>query len=206
MRIAVFSKNGLFKAAFAVPGGLEQADGSRLEPGDFAEAGETALQHDEAEEGWGLGADGIPVAPPVLEPFDTAQWNSKSRRWDVSRETGEVRETRLRAAAEAQLAAEREAMELTNVELSEALYLAGKISAEEAEAFASTGAIPAPMLAAINQVMVAKGLTAEQQVLARIKLKGLMVYQRSSPLVPLMGEALGMDAAALDLLFSAKTA
>lgn len=154
-------------------------------------------------------AEGYTDVPPPsnLGPKDRITgFDAAKRKWTVVRESAAAKAERAAAEAAEKLAAERVAMSLTNVELSLALYKAGKITAEEAEAFAATGAVPQAMMTSIMQAMQAAGLSAEQQAEARIQLKGLMVYRRTAALVPIMGQALGMDAAALDRLFSGKSA
>ena len=148
-------------------------------------------------------ADGwIASAPPATAEGETLGWDVASKAWTVTPETSVAKKARQAAA---QVAA-RANMRMTAVELSLALFNAGKITGPEAEAFASTGAIPEGMLAAIEAAMTAAKLTDAQKTEARIKLKGLTVYERSSPLVPIMGAALQMDAAALDALFATKVA
>jgi hypothetical protein len=146
------------------------------------------------------------LPPPAAGPRDTVSWDASKGQWKVTPETAAAKAAREAQEEAAARAAAREAMSLSNVELSEALYKAGKITGPEAEAFAATGAVPASMMAAIEQAMTAAGLSADDKTLARIRLKGLMVYRRMSPLVPIMGAALQMDAEALDRLFGQKDA
>jgi hypothetical protein len=52
--------------------------------------------------------------------------------------------------------------------------------------------------------MAQSGMSEAQQTEARILLKGLLVYRRTSPLTPVIGLALDMDEWALDTLFRDK--
>jgi hypothetical protein len=141
----------------------------------------------------------VAVAPPQPGPRQRLKpWTQKDG-WRVE----DVPPTAEELAAEAAAALDRRraGMVLSAVQLSSAMFKAGKITAEEAEAFAARGDIPASMSAAIDAAMVAAGLDKQARTIARVQLAGATAYARLHPLTPLIGQALGLDDAALDDLF-----
>ncbi len=90
---------------------------------------------------------------------------------------------------------------ITAAQLAIALMKRGVITAPEAEEFAASGAIPAPLAAQINTALAAANMSEQQRAVIRIKLRGALEYRRQDSAVPIIGAALGLDAAALDTLW-----
>lgn len=92
---------------------------------------------------------------------------------------------------------------LSPAQLAGALYLGGHIGAPEAEAFAASGAIPPALRQKIVAALDAAGVADRDKTIAMIKLTAALEYPRHSPLTPIIGAALNLDAAGLDALFAA---
>lgn len=83
-----------------------------------------------------------------------------------------------------------------------ALMKRGVINAGDAEEFAASGAIPPALGDLIAGALDKAGLKPEEQAVIRIKLRGALEYRRTDPAVPMIGAALGLDAAALDAMWA----
>lgn len=82
----------------------------------------------------------------------------------------------------------------------QALALAGAITREEAIAAVKTGSIPAALQAVLDT------LPEDQRFGAEMLISGATIFERSHPMVPLLGAALGKSAADLDALWTAAAA
>ncbi len=91
---------------------------------------------------------------------------------------------------------------LSREQLAIVLMRRGAITPAQAEEFAASGTIPAAMMAAINAALEASIATPEEQAEIRITLRGARHYRRTDSYVPLIGTALGLDAAGLDALWA----
>jgi len=80
------------------------------------------------------------------------------------------------------------------------LAVDGDISQDDALAAVQTGTLPKKLSNAIGE------LPASQQFSAKMLVCGATEFHRSNPMVPVLGQALGKDAVALDALWSAASA
>ena len=92
---------------------------------------------------------------------------------------------------------------ISAMQLSAALLMAGKITASEARAFGRAGTIPPSIEPAIVASLTAAGLDANAREIALLQLESATEYHRDHPITPLIGTAMQMDAAALDVLWDA---
>lgn len=77
------------------------------------------------------------------------------------------------------------------------LAVQGTITQDEAIAAVATGTLPASMVALVNS------LPLDQQFSANMLLKGATSFERSHPMVPVLGQLYGWNAAQLDALWTA---
>lgn len=77
------------------------------------------------------------------------------------------------------------------------LAVQGVITQDEAIAAVATGTLPSSMATLVNM------LPPDQQFAANMLLKGATQFERSNPMVPVLGQAYGWNAAQLDQLWIA---
>lgn len=90
---------------------------------------------------------------------------------------------------------------LSPAQLAIVLMRRGVLTPAEAVEFAASGAIPATLLAAIDGALQASGLSALDQAEVKVKLCGALEYRLTDPATPIIGAAMGLDAAGLDALW-----
>jgi len=149
------------------------------------------------------GEDGrTPTSVPNTQEMLGKSWDDLAARgYRQSPKPETAAEKRTREAAEAEAAAEAERVRIlglsaSSVQFAQACAMAGIITKAEAVAWASAGTLPAALAAAISAIP-----DDDERFAAEIKAAGAVSYERASPLVAGLGQAMGKTAAELDALF-----